>query len=124
MPRRNRAPPRWCSRSRRGPTAARSRRSTRRVGAESAVRTNRGTFDRLPQDYADMLGWEGQARALGAAYRALPPRDQRDAVIIGGNYGEGGAAEFYGSRYRLPPVVSPAGSFWFFGLGDRPGRVA
>jgi hypothetical protein len=105
-------------------TPAATARYAVRVGAESAVRTNRGTFDRLPQDYADMLGWEGQAQALGAAYRALPPGDQRDAVIIGGNYGEAGAAEFYGARYRLPPVVSPAGSFWFFGPGDRPGRVA
>lgn len=45
-------------------------------------------------------------------------------MIAAGNYGEAGAAEFYGARYGLPAVVSPVGSFWFFGPGTKPGRVA
>ena len=44
-------------------------------------------------------------------------------MIFGGNYGEAGAAEFYGARYGLPPVVSTTGSYWFFGPGTRPGAV-
>ncbi len=94
-----------------------------RLGIGAAVRTNHGSYDRLPQDYADMLGWEERAQALRAAYRSLTPGEQRDAVIVGSNYGEAGAAEFYRERYALPPVVSTAGSFWYFGPGDRPGRV-
>lgn len=94
------------------------------LGVGAAVRTNRGDRDRLPQDFADMLGWEEQARALRAAYASLSAAEQRQAVIIGGNYGEAGAAEFYSGRYGLPPVVSTAGSFWFFGPGERPGNVA
>lgn len=93
------------------------------LGIRAAVSTNRGDLDRLPQDYADMLGWEEQAKALSAAYRTLSPEEQREAVIIGNNYGQAGAAEFYSRRYGLPPVVSAAGSYWFFGPGERPGVV-
>ena len=94
-----------------------------RVGATSALRTNRGDLDRLPQDFADMLGWPQQSAMLARVVASLTPEDRRDAVIFGSNYGEAGAAEFYQSRFSLPPVVSEAGSFWYFGPGDRPGRV-
>ncbi len=94
-----------------------------KLGIAPALRTNRGEMDRLPQDFADMLGWEEQARAIAAVYHSLPPDEQRAAVIAGGNYGRAGAAEFYGARYALPSVVSSAGSFWYFGPGERPGRV-
>lgn len=94
-----------------------------RLGVGAAVRTNRGSMDRLPQDYADMLGWREQAQSLRAAYRSLTPGEQRQAVIVANNYGEAGAAEFYRERYDLPPVVSTAGSYWFFGPGDRPGKI-
>jgi hypothetical protein len=44
-------------------------------------------------------------------------------VLIGENYGEAGAIDFYGQRLGLPPAVSAAGSYWFFGPGDKPGNV-
>lgn len=94
-----------------------------RLAGGAALRTDRGVEDNLPQDYADMLGWRDEAAALQAAYRSLSPTEQRDAVILTGNYGEAGAAEFYQQEFGLPPVVTPAGSFWFFGPGDRPGKV-
>lgn len=94
-----------------------------RLGVDAALRTNAGVMDRLPQDYADMLGWENQSRALAAVYRSLTPAEQREAVIGAGNYGEAGAAEFHGPKYGLPGVVSSVGSFWFFGPGTKPGRV-
>ncbi len=94
-----------------------------RIGATSSLRTNQGVMDRLPQDYADMIGWEEQAQALARAVRSLTPEERTKAIILGANYGEAGAAEFYGSRYQLPAVVSPAGSFWFFGPGTRAGEV-
>ena len=97
---------------------------TMRIGAAPALRTNQGQMDRLPQDFADMLGWEGQARALAHAYDSLSPEEQREAVIIGDNYGEAGAAEFYAAKYGLPEVVSAAGSWWFFGPPARRGAVA
>jgi hypothetical protein len=89
----------------------------------AALRTDRGVFDKLPQDFADMLGWRAEAGALASVYHSLPPAEQREAVIATGNYGEAGAAEFYAREYDLPPVVTSAGSFWFFGPGIRPGKV-
>jgi hypothetical protein len=94
-----------------------------RAGASQALRTNRGAMDWLPQDFADMLGWPEQSAMLARVVAMLSPQEQREAVIFGNNYGEAGAAEFYQPRFNLPPVVSDAGSFWYFGPGDRPGRV-
>jgi 4-amino-4-deoxy-L-arabinose transferase-like glycosyltransferase len=94
------------------------------IGATSALRTNTGELERLPQDYADMIGWESQARAVARVYHALPATDRARAVILGGNYGEAGALDLFGPRLGLPGVVSPAGSYWFFGPGTLPGEVA
>lgn len=73
-----------------------------RLGIQRAVTTNRGTVLPLPQDYADMLGWEEQVKAVARAYESLPP-DKRERVgLIANNYGKAGALEFYGPRYGLP----------------------
>ncbi|MBA3344433.1 MAG: glycosyltransferase family 39 protein [Gemmatimonadales bacterium] len=93
------------------------------IGATPALRTNTGQMDQLPQDYADMLGWEEQVATVAEVYHALPPADRARAVIVGGNYGEAGAIDFFGPRLGLPAAVSPAGSYWFFGPGQKPGEV-
>ncbi len=93
------------------------------LGVTAAVRTNTGEMGSLPQDYADMLGWEEQVATVARVYHTLPVEQREQAVLVAGNYGEAGALDFYGPRYGLPEVVSPAGSYWFFGPGDRPGAV-
>jgi hypothetical protein len=98
-------------------------RYARAIGARAALRTNTGETEQLPQDFADMIGWEEQARAVAAVYRSLPSADRERAVLVAGNYGEAGALDFFGPRYGLPPVVSPTGSYWFFGPGEKPGDV-
>ena len=95
----------------------------RAIGATAALRTNTGEAEQLPQDYADMIGWEQQVRAVADVYRALPPEDRGRTVLVAANYGEAGALDFFGPRYGLPRVVSPTGSFWFFGPGELPGDV-
>lgn len=97
---------------------------TARLGADEANRTNTGAVERLPQDYADMLGWPEQAAAVARVLHALPPAERARAVVLAGNYGEAGAIDFYGPRLGLPPAVSAAGSYWFFGPGPLPGEVA
>ena len=69
------------------------------------------------------VGMEEAGRAVGADLPKPAGQAPGRAVILAGNYGEAGALGLYGPRYRLPPPVSPAGSFWFFGPGTRPGRV-
>ena len=98
-------------------------RDVHALGVKAAVRTNTGGTLALPQDYADMLGWEEQAATVARVYHTLPAQQRELAVVVAGNYGEAGALDYYGPRYGLPEVVSPAGSYWFFGPGDRPGEV-
>ena len=94
-----------------------------KVGLSAAERTNSGTRLSLPQDFADMLGWPEQVAAVAAVYRALPAEQQAQVVIVGGNYGEAGAIDFYGPRYHLPPAICTQGSYYLFGPGTRPGVV-
>jgi 4-amino-4-deoxy-L-arabinose transferase-like glycosyltransferase len=98
-------------------------RYARAIGASAALRTNTGELEQLPQDYADMLGWEEQVREVARVYRALPAADRARVVLLGANYGEAGALDFFGPREGLPAVVSPTGSYWFFGPGEKPGDV-
>jgi hypothetical protein len=88
-----------------------------------ATRTNMGVALKLPQDYADMLGWPELAQAVAHVYDSLPPEKRAQVVLIGENYGEAGVLEYYGPRLGLPRVVSAAGSYWFFGPGEKPGTV-
>lgn len=94
------------------------------LGLTPAVQTNTGAVLPLPQDYADMLGWEEQVAAVAEAYHALPPSERERAVLIASNYGEAGAIDYFGPRLGLPRAVSPVGSYWFFGPGDLPGDIA
>lgn len=91
------------------------------LGVESVTRTNTGETLALPQDFADMLGWPELARTVGDAFHALPEAVRADVAIVASNYGQAGALEFYGRRVGIPGAISPAGSYWFFGPGERVG---
>lgn len=91
------------------------------LGVEGARTTNVGAVERLPQDYADMLGWEEFVESVAGAHRALPPEEREQAAILASNYGEAGAIDFYGPRHGLPGAVSVVGTYWFFGPGEKPG---
>jgi 4-amino-4-deoxy-L-arabinose transferase-like glycosyltransferase len=93
------------------------------TGVTSAVMTNQGLILELPQDFADMLGWERKVARVAAVYDSLPAAEREDAVIVPANYGQAGAIDFYGPRFGLPPARLPLGSYWFWGPGDKPGRV-
>jgi hypothetical protein len=77
------------------------------VGIKGAVTTNQGKVLSLPQDYADMLGWEQQVEAVAQVYGSLSPDKRAEAVLIARNYGEAGALDFYGPRHGLPRVLLP-----------------
>ena len=78
------------------------------LGDKSLVTTNRKVVLRLPQDYADMLGWEEQVIAVAEAWQGLPPDKRAKAVFIARNYGQAGALEFFGPRHGLTrPILLP-----------------
>lgn len=94
-----------------------------RFGSAGTTRTNYGTTLPLPQDFADMLGWEAMVKATAEEWNALSAEDRARGVLGADNYGEAGAIDYYGKRFGLPRVISGAGSYWFFGPGDKPGEV-
>ncbi len=89
------------------------------IGAES----NRGESLPIPQDYADMLGWRESVEAVAAVVETLRPDERADVVIAASNYGQAGALDWYGPALGLPRPIAPIGSFWYFGPGEKPGRV-
>jgi hypothetical protein len=86
--------------------------------------TNGGESIPIPQDYADMLGWDDQVAATARVYRSLSQADRAEVVIIGTNYGRAGAHDHLGPALGLPPAIAAVGSYWFFGPGEKPGKVA
>ncbi len=93
------------------------------TASDRARTTNVGEVERLPQDYADMLGWRGLVEDVAGVYHGLPPTDRERAVILASNYGEAGAIDFYGPRLGLPKAIAFVGTYWFFGPGEKPGEV-
>ncbi|HWK03458.1 MAG TPA: glycosyltransferase family 39 protein [Puia sp.] len=65
----------------------------------------------LPQDFADMLGWEEMTERIGKVYYSLDDTQRTQAVLDCGNYGEGGAADYYGPAFHLPPAMGHAASY-------------
>jgi dolichyl-phosphate-mannose-protein mannosyltransferase len=72
----------------------------------------------LPQQYADMFGWEEMAALAGEAYGRLTPEERAHCRIFGQNYGEAGAVDLFGRRRGLPPALSGHNSYWLWGPGD------
>ncbi len=68
----------------------------------------------LPQDFADMLGWEEMARKMARAYNTLDSGEKKNTLLFCDNYGEAGAVNFYGAKYHLPLAYSDNASFLYW----------
>jgi hypothetical protein len=78
---------------------------------------------RLPQFFADRLGWRELAETVAQVYETLPPEDQARACIFGQNYGQAGAIDYFGRELGLPKAMSGHNSYWSWGPGDCTGEV-
>jgi len=94
------------------------------LGMAEATTSNRGVRLELPQDYADMLGWEAFADTVIRVWSDLDATDREGAVLFATNYGRAGALDWYGRPAGLPPAIAPVGSYWFWGYGGRNWDVA
>ncbi len=66
----------------------------------------------LPQDFADMLGWKELTQKTEQFYHSLPDSIQSHTIILGSNYGEAGALQYYAQDTAFArKVVSTNGSF-------------
>jgi hypothetical protein len=88
-----------------------------------APREEKGKAGKLPQQYADMFGWENMVATVAKVYNSLSPLEKQECVIGASNYGEAGAIDFFGKKYGLPNAISSHNSYWIWGPGEKPGDV-
>ncbi len=84
----------------------------KKFGIDVGRRFEDGSIHSLPQDYADMLGWEELTSLADKAYQMVPER--KAAFIYGENYGEAGAITVIGKKYGLPEALSFNESFRYW----------
>ncbi len=80
-------------------------------------------LSKLPQFYADMFGWKEMVAAVADAYNTLSPEEKTKCAIIGNNYGEAGAIDFFGRKCNLPKAISGHNNYWLWGPGNATGEV-
>lgn len=83
-----------------------------KYGIELGRRFEDGSIHSLPQDYADMLGWEELTEVTSRAYSMIA--DKKASFIYCENYGQAGAINIIGKKFGLPEPVSFSESFRFW----------
>jgi hypothetical protein len=89
-------------------------RTLTELGLDMPMRWEDGRVHPLPQDYADMIGWQELAEKVIQAYQDLPEMERKSCYIYAENYGQAGAIHFYGRKAGIPEVISFNGSFVFW----------
>lgn len=84
------------------------------VGFAGAFTWEDGVVRDLPQDYADMTGWEEMVQKVAALYHSFPEDVKKETLILGESYGQAGALNYFRKKYDLPEPVSFAESFVFW----------
>lgn len=84
----------------------------------------RGAPPELPQVLADRLGWENLVATVTRVYDSLPAAERSRCAIVGSNYGEAAAIDFYGRPFGLPHAISGHNNYWLWGPRGFDGRVA
>jgi hypothetical protein len=77
----------------------------------------------LPQLFGDMMGWEQQVSAVASVYNGLLPADRQNAAILGYNYGEASAIDYFGKQYGLPEAISGHNQYGLWGPRGNSGQV-
>ena len=82
-----------------------------KIGLEGPLIWENNQKYELPQDYADMFGWEELCERVAKVYHNLPNEKKEKCMIYGGNYGHAGAMNYFGKKYDLPEIHSFASSY-------------
>lgn len=83
-----------------------------KYGLDIGRRWEDASIHSLPQDYADMLGWEELTSIANKAYQMVP--DKKRCFIYGENYGQAGAITVIGKKYNLPEAICFSESFRYW----------
>jgi len=77
----------------------------------------------LPLHFALRFGWVELVDGVARAYQSLTPEERARAVIVGQNFAETGALNFYGPARGLPRAVSGHNNYWLWGPGTVDGSA-
>ncbi|MEM9261708.1 MAG: hypothetical protein AAGA62_18855, partial [Bacteroidota bacterium] len=75
------------------------------------LRWEDGVVRDLPQDFADMHGWQELPAKVATFYHSLPPEEKAQCLLYGGNYGQAGVLNFHRQDHDLPECYSFSSSF-------------
>jgi hypothetical protein len=82
------------------------------LGLGMALRWEDDVYHPLPQDYADMLGWDELAAITSDTYKQV--QDKNSVMIYAENYGQAGAIMVLGKKYGLPDPTCFSESFLYW----------
>jgi len=85
-----------------------------KYGMKELLRWEDGNYYQLPQDYADMLGWEETVQNVAKLYHSLEDEEKSKTIIYASHYGQAGAIQLYRKKYNLPEPACFNGSFVFW----------
>lgn len=77
----------------------------------------------LKQHYADRFGWEEMVKEVARVYHSLSDEEKKGATIIGNNYGNAGAIDFWRHKYQLPAAISDHMTYYIWGYGENTADV-
>ena len=86
----------------------------KKIGMEKSQRWEDGQYYDMPQDYADMIGWNELTEIVHSAFQELTPDEQKRCTLFANNYGEAGSVNFLGKKYALPEVICYNDSYLFW----------
>lgn len=70
---------------------------------------------RVPQQFADQLGWDELEATIARVVDELPTNERATAAILTGDYGQAAALDFLGRRDALPPAISGHNQYYLWG---------
>jgi len=78
---------------------------------------------KLPQMYADMMGWPQQVDTVAGVFQSLSPDEQSRVAILAKNYGQAGAIDYFGPSLGLPHAISGHNNYYLWGPQQYTGEV-
>jgi len=84
------------------------------VPVTPAAQLHAKNLDSINEVFADSVGWPEVANQVTSIYNGLPDSQRGSTVIISAYYGVPGALAIYGDPKKLPVVVSPQLSDWYW----------
>jgi hypothetical protein len=86
------------------------------TGVDFLRKDEDGNYRKLPQLYADMLGWNEITEKTNEAWMRV--KDKNSSFIFCANYGQAGAISVIGKKFNLPEPVSFSESFQYWLPGE------